>query len=386
MKKFIMAAIFLCFASNAAAVDMASVQLHGFLSQGYLKTDTHDALFAETSSGGTFEFNEFGVNVASQVNDDLRVGMQLLSRDLGEIGNNEVELDWAYGDYNYRNWLGIRAGKMKTPYGLYNQSRDIDAVRTSIMLPSSIYSEGYRESLSTTIGLGAYGELPGGVEYQVVYGTTQLKEDEGVSKTLGLLTEFFGVTEFSNSSVDWAYSGDLKWSTPVDGLTLGASTMGYKAAISSEIPYDDFDFNLEVKSYVGSMEYVIGDLTLASEYQQMTIDYAIPTFGYGDETTTEEYYFLASYRVNEWFEMGTYYSVDYSDKDDKDGDSYKKHNHPAARSWLKDFALTTRFDVSDSMVVKLEGHLMDGLYNVDYDESDPDDTWYMLAAKVTFSF
>ncbi len=46
----------------------------------------------------------------------LRVGVQFLSRDLGETGNNEVEVDWAYGDYRFRNWLGIRAGKMKTDY------------------------------------------------------------------------------------------------------------------------------------------------------------------------------------------------------------------------------------------------------------------------------
>lgn len=203
------------FATTAAAFDMESVRIHGFLSQGYLKSDTNDALFAETSSNGTFEFNEFGLNVVSQVNDDLRVGVQLLSRDMGEIGNNEVEIDWAYGDYNYRNWLGLRAGKMKTPYGLYNYSRDIDAARTCILLPSSIYSEGFRESISTTIGIGAYGEPPGGVEYQVVYGTTQLKEDEGIAKTMGGL---IGIPEFSDTSVDWAYAGDFKWFTPIDGI------------------------------------------------------------------------------------------------------------------------------------------------------------------------
>lgn len=382
MKKFIIAAIFLCFATTAAAFDMESVQIHGFISQGYLKTDTNDALFAKTSSDGTFEFNEFGLNVVSQVNDNLRVGMQLLSRDMGEIGNNEVEIDWAYGDYNYRNWLGLRAGKMKTPYGLYNQSRDIDAARTCILLPSSIYSEGFRESVSTTTGIGAYGELPGGVEYQAVYGTTQLKEDEGVAK---LMSTLMGVSEFSDASVDWAYAGDLKWSTPIDGLTLGTSTLGYKATLSAEAPIH-LDLDFEAESYIGSAEFVYGDLTLASEYQLLTLDYSISAVNISDKQDIEGYYFLASYRINNWFEVGTYYNVLYLDKDDRDGDRYKAIGQPAAKAWKKDFALTTRFDVNDNMVLKLEGHLMDGLATVEYDTEDPDDTWYMLAAKVTFSF
>jgi hypothetical protein len=382
MKKLLIATIFLCFATTAAAFDMESIQIHGFLSQGYLKSDNNDALFADTSSNGTFEFNEFGLNVVSQVNDNLRVGIQLLSRDMGDIGNNEVEIDWAYGDYNYRNWLGLRAGKMKTPYGLYNQSRDIDAVRTCILLPSSIYSEGFRESISTTIGIGAYGELPGGFEYQVVYGTTELKEDEGVAKTLGGL---MGISEFSDSSVDWAYAGDLKWSTPLDGLTLGTSTLGYKASLSSDAPIN-FDFEFEAESYIASVEYVYGDLTLASEYQLLTVDYSVSAFNTSDKLDYEGYYFLASYRINDWFEVGTYYNVEYTDKDDRDGDRYKEKGEPAAKAWKKDLALTTRFDINDNMVFKLEGHLMDGLATVEYDAKDPDDTWYMLAAKVTFSF
>jgi hypothetical protein len=384
MKKFILATLFICFATTttATAFDMESIQIHGFLSQGYLKSDTNDALFADTSSNGTFEFNEFGLNVVSQVNDDLRVGIQLLSRDMGDIGNNEVEIDWAYGDYNYRNWLGLRAGKMKTPYGLYNQSRDIDAARTCILLPSSVYSEGFRESISTTIGIGAYGELPGNVAYQMVYGTTQLKEDEGVAK---LMAGLMRIPEFTGSSVDWAYAGDLKWSTPIDGLTLGTSTLGYKASLSSDTPIN-LDLDFEAESYIASIEFIYGNLTLASEYQLLTLDYSISAFRISDEQEIEGYYFLASYRINDWLEVGTYYNVQYLDKDDRDGDNYKKKGEPAAKAWKKDFALTSRFDINDNMVFKLEGHLMDGLATVEYDTKDPDDTWYLLAAKVTFSF
>ena len=57
-------------------------------------------------------------------------------------------------------------------------------------------------------------------------------------------------------------------------------------------------------------------------------------------------------------------------------------------AWLKEFALTTRFDIFDSWVIKLEGHLMNGLADVDYDQSDPnpDLIWMLYAAKLSYSF
>ena len=62
---------------------------------------------------GTFEFNEFGINFGKELTDKLRVSIQFFSKDLGSYGNNKVVLDYAFGDYRWKDWLGVRAGLLK---------------------------------------------------------------------------------------------------------------------------------------------------------------------------------------------------------------------------------------------------------------------------------
>lgn len=108
--------------------------ISGFVSQGYLVTSENDYI-VHNSRDGNFEFNEAALNVSIMPSDRRRVGMQLMARDFGQLGNNNLYLDWAYGDYRWRDCLGFRAGKVKLPMGFYNQGREIDMLRTSIFLP-----------------------------------------------------------------------------------------------------------------------------------------------------------------------------------------------------------------------------------------------------------
>src|SRR5277367_840166 len=91
------------------------------------------------SSRGSLEFAELGVNFQSQLTDRLSVGFQLFSRDLGPIGNYEMKADWFALDYHWRDWLGLRAGRIKLPFGLYNETSDIDAARVAVLLPQGFY-------------------------------------------------------------------------------------------------------------------------------------------------------------------------------------------------------------------------------------------------------
>ena len=141
MKKIFAIAIALvtattAYASSARAAELLDgIQIHGFLSQGYAKS-TKQNNFPVTNSGqGSFNFNDFGINFSKEITPDLHVGMQLSAFDRGDYGQDKVTIDWAFGDYRYKDWLGIRAGKIKIPQGLYNETRDNDALRTFIFLP-----------------------------------------------------------------------------------------------------------------------------------------------------------------------------------------------------------------------------------------------------------
>jgi len=45
---------------------------------------------------------------------------QVYDRNLGQLGQWHPSLDWAVADYNFKNWFGIRAGKVKTTMGWCN--------------------------------------------------------------------------------------------------------------------------------------------------------------------------------------------------------------------------------------------------------------------------
>ena len=153
MKKSVLmlVAFWLLLAPLSAASEDFDVDIHGFISQGYLKTD-HNNYMAQTEEG-SFEFNEMGLNFGTDLTEKLRIGMQLFARDLGKDGNDDLVLDWAFADYRWRDWLGFRVGRIKMPFGYYNSIRDFDMLRTSVFAPQSVYPEMLRDMISFMKGL-----------------------------------------------------------------------------------------------------------------------------------------------------------------------------------------------------------------------------------------
>lgn len=365
-------------AALAEAYELQDVRIHGFVSQGYLVSDANDFLFADTEDG-TFEFNEMGINFSKNLSEGLYLGIQFLSRDLGKFGDNEVEIDWAFADYRYQNWLGLRAGKIKIPLGLYNQSRDIDAARTAILLPQSIYYDVYREASQAMTSVGLYGILPGGLEYQALYGTIDIDADGGIAQDLA---ETVGASVRSVDVQEDSYVVNLLWTSPLEGLRLGGTLTAHSWTMETGIGPVDFDW----QAFVLSAEYSVAHLTLALEYAQAESDVHIHGFPPRNKSD-EAYYGQLSYRFTPWLELGAYYSVYYEDKDDRDGAFFEKQGLPKAKGWLKDHALSLRFDITEHWIFKLEGHYMDGLArNVTFDPADPEDQWFLFGAKTTFSF
>ena len=92
--------------------------------------------------------------------------------------------------------------------------------------------------------------------------------------------------------------------------------------------------------------------------------------------------------VLDWLELGSYYSVYYPSSNDKDGEEYaQKNGLPNHGAWLKDFAISARFDVTESWTLKAEGHFFDGSAVIlnKYNPA-PEQKWSMLALKASFGF
>jgi hypothetical protein len=388
----------IAFAEPVSAIEQAGVEIHGFISQGFLWSNHNNALSAKTEDG-SFEFNEMGINFIKELNDRLRVGTQFFSRDLGRTGNNEIVVDWAYGDYRWKDWLGIRAGLMKIPHGLYNENRDQDMVRTPVFLPQSIYPEIERDYYTRMWGGEIYGSIFlnqfGTISYRGLIGAYNPDKD---NSGLRILVEGGGTIEVEKFNHGIQYSGGIQWDTPLKGLRFGVTgwimndagaDLTTKIAFGPNLPAGT-DAPIYVKrwSTVYSLEYSWENLKIATAYRLENTKTLWPVFKWDTNVDLEGYYLSASYRFTDWLEIGSYYSVYYPDNSDKDGNRFKIYGGDDFAAWQKDFAFTTRFDFNENWLLKLEAHAIDGTADLlSSDNMDGVDRRYFLfAAKVTFSF
>lgn len=347
------------------------IEIHAFVSQGFIKTTSNNYL-AEDSTHGSFEFSEVGINFSKQLTDRMRVGMQLFTHDLGPLGNYRTRFDWFYLDYRFWDWFGLRAGRTKLPFGLYNESSDIDAARVPVLLPQSLYPVSFRDFLLAQTGGEAYGIVPlgsaGSLEYRL-YGGTVFYDTADASSTL------------SNVRVPYILGARLMWQAPLEGLQLGASAQQLRIDAEASIPEaqvaqlqmagqlpNDYSNPVKLKLpallAVASIEYSAHDLLLASEYSRWRVALESPVALYSvPETASERFYLMAAYHVTSWFTPGVYYSVLFADVDDRKGQypGPVAGTPPAGRAaYQHDLALTTRYDLNSYWLLKLEGHYMHG--------------------------
>ncbi|SPE33413.1 hypothetical protein SBA3_20004 [Candidatus Sulfopaludibacter sp. SbA3] len=88
------------------------MQIHSFASQGFAYSNDNNYMTMKTSSG-SFALTDLGANASMQISDNLRVGAQFYTRNVGNLGNWEPTLDWADGGLQIQRlvWRARREGK-----------------------------------------------------------------------------------------------------------------------------------------------------------------------------------------------------------------------------------------------------------------------------------
>src|SRR5258706_15527406 len=199
---------------------LPSLDVHGFISQGFLLTSANDYL-AEASRGSC-EFPEVGLNFTLPANDRLTLGVQIFSRKLGPLGDYRATFDWYYLDYHWKDWLGIRAGRVKLPFGLYNDSSDIDSARVPILLPQSVYPTANRDFLLAQTGAEIYGYVrmraAGAFDYRIYAGTIFIDVPQQPGSPFQVM----------DLKTKYVVGGRLVWETPLEGLRLAGSAQALR--------------------------------------------------------------------------------------------------------------------------------------------------------------
>lgn len=377
---FSLFSFFFAIGANLHAEDMtvgktSDLTWHGFISQGYIRS-THNNYLGE-SHKGSFNFSEVALNVTKSLDHKIDLGAQLFARKFGPNENFNTKFDWFYANYQHTNWIKIKVGRIKIPYGLYNDISDIDSARVSILLPQSVYPSQNRNYLLAQNGIQLYGfgdvSKMGSLGYHIYAGSINL-DLPPVTNTNRIITQI---------DTPYIYGGRLLWETPKEGLKTAFTiqTLNLKLHINeASVPVNT---DLPVTLGLVSVEYLVNKLKLASEYGRQYVEVkSSPELFPHTKTTSEKYYLLANYQLTDTFSPGLYYSM-------LTPNVRNRGNHEKKQ---RDVALFCRYDFNPNWLIKFEGHLMNGTgglssaLNNNLPLSSLKNNWQVFLVKTTANF
>jgi len=330
------------------------VDFHGFIQQGFAYSDANNYMTMKTSKGSA-AFTDGALNAGVSITDKFRVGAQGYVRNIGELGNGQIQLDWAYGDYKFKDWFGVRAGKVKTALGLYNDTQDMEFLHTWAILPQSLYPLDLRASTIAHTGGDVYGEVAlrkyGSLSYTGYFG--RRSDDTRGGYRYGTQDSGSPINKFTGNML----GTDVRWNTKVEGLIVGYSFMKQNNMVHGTLdaygglPYTVESDPLHVNAFY--TDYTRGKLRLSAEFRRTYSNQQVIALGAPSTTNASDkgWFGSAAYRVSDRLELGTYHSQYRVDVPNSvvDGADH-----------IFDQAITARVDLTKSWNVKAEGHFMDG--------------------------
>jgi len=340
------------------------IQIHGYATQGFLYS-TNNNWNTTSSTNGSPEWTEAVLNLTSQPTAKLRVGVQARYFVLGNYGD-AITLDWASVDYKASDKLGVRFGKVKTPWGLFNEVQDIDPSYIWSLLPQGIYPLTSRNSLLTHYGGVVYGSFKlaptlGKIEYRAWAGEGKYPGDDGYFVS-------FAESGFTlpNGIGGSLYGGAVHWKTPLPGLMIGASDLtdtNWSASLNGAAGAQFGDYTLAAPA-VGSYSlpsnsqpnyfatYEKNKLMVAYEYERSWGNILVQLPAEPDTRLRNDdrsQYAMATYKLTSKLAVGVYDSQNFDRQAPLGSDRYQK-----------DWNFAGRYDFNEFLYAKAEEHLIEG--------------------------
>ncbi len=358
-----------------------TVEVHGFFSQGYMKSSNNNVY--SKSHEGTLDLRDFGINFSGYLTEDIRLAAQFMGYSLGDLGKDHINLHYGYVDYNIADELGFRAGRVRVPAGLYNETRDIDMLRTSIFLPQSVYPEVYRDFFASVDAVSIYGNIDlndlGSLNYSAHVGT--LVNDEDPASDLPFL---YGSSGLYDIYFDRGCSAgaQLVWYTPVNGLVLGWTWRRIDNIIQAKVdtPGGTINVTPEIDNFgtqIWSVEYTTGKLVLNGELTVLT------EHRNGTGPAAMGWYTGAEYELTDKFSVGGNYSTYHNEA----GASFLRRADPV-QNYEDTFSVYGCYDITDSWLVKaqVDYNKGTGRHRNSYSSATDEIDSVLFSVKTTWSF
>jgi hypothetical protein len=367
-------------------------QVHGFLAQGFVLSEHND--FYGDSTGGSFEFYEAGLNGTIKPLPSLLVSAQVLARDAGATDDGKPRLDYGFLDHTFPGAsgdAGVRAGRVKNPYGLYNDTRDVVFARPGVLLPQSVYfeSQGARSLLFASDGLQAYGGFTRGEHYTSLVATwapdKTLRDDEA-ERLIGDSADDGDVRiedfHFARLLTDWNGGHVTTALSYVHGLLDFRPDAG--------VP---LDYGLRFTLYTLSARYSGRRFSVTSEYgltdSRGTFETGGPPAHF--DAKSEGIYVQGDWLLTPAWTVIARWDSTFSNRNDRDGDACSTGFGAADRHqcFAHDASLGARWHSPQHWGVFAEYHYIDGLATASARDNEGDTLrphWSMLVLMAAYRF
>jgi len=390
------------------------LQIHGFASQAYITTSDND-VFGNSNKGGSFGLTEAGLNASVRPLPRLLVSAQVLSRRAG-VGNTGMpRLDYGFIDYRVysheANQFGIRVGRLKNPFGFYNDTRDVAFTRPGILLPQSIYFDRTRNLGLSSDSVQLYSDIAhsslGSISTQFGVALPVVDDRDTAYSFLGSAgAELKGrlVREVSYIGRGIYESNDKRIRLAISGswVNIGYNPGGINDFGPGSIQFSPIYFSAQYNAERWSLtsEYALRHFVYdnnfatnsASKNLQNLSSFLSPNDFYG-----ESFYFQGEYRFTPKFEGILRYDVLFTDRNDRDGKEYKAKadNHfgqfapPAHSRFAKDITVGLRWNVTPQFMLRAEYHHVNGtawLSTLDNVSGSTHQHWDLFAIQGSYRF
>ncbi|NOQ12948.1 MAG: hypothetical protein GQ583_00505 [Methyloprofundus sp.] len=370
------------------------IQFHGFFSQGLFHT-TGNNVFGQSKNSVSAGLTELGLNISYQALNNLSFVAQGLYRRAGESTGDqgELSLDYAFVDITLLDFssgrIGVRGGRVKNPWGVYNETRDVAFTHPTIFLPL-LYFERSRALLISMDGGQVY------ADYNTSVGNFIFKFNYGFMRddNKELLLAITGGADVSGSikskpSLMTQLNYEIMGGQYAFAITYSNINLGYTPGNDSD-PFTGLQVCFE--SFILSAQYNGERFSLVGEYNMQWNRFSGITNIRPDTSTVSEYWYVqAGYRLLDNLQMTLRYDSGVRDTNDRSGEKvHERTGAPAHFVFAQDIVVGLRWDITPSWMVRAEYQRVHGAAAVSLldNPSIPDLAldWNVYALQVAFRF
>lgn len=316
-KFFYKTTLWIVFLLTYPLIVVANGNWHGFIAQGVIRTN--DTSFVDAEQEFSPKLTELGVNGSINLTSSIRIAGQAVYLNGGNRYPSGERLDYLFADFDLFDAnsfnLNLHLGRYKNYHWLYSATRDVPHTRPSIILPQSVYFDGFRDIAVGSDGaalVGSYSNSIGEWEFNWSYGNSPISREQ--------TRAFFSDLSTGNADQDFTHqlstflspnSGPLKL-----GISLVDSDFTYRAGEQDTLQ----NGTVTLQRFMLTLQYAAERWDLTSELLQERVVFEdILAPGFLRDSLGQGGYVQWRYFLNDKITLLTRIDLLDLDKDDRNG-------------------------------------------------------------------